>query len=211
MYRPVLKCSRLGLITAGIFLSLAAAVFCRILLSAATNPADSGESGIMLLPFAMPWIMLMPQAWIGPLAGLGAIILNALILFLLFGGLRFRASEPPANKACPHCRSYPLRKKFPPRANFLPYNLCQDCGHKFTVDPATVKRHVTALVLSPFMLGTTVMAYLRGGGWTGWMIVSHVVFWSYFIYANAKVVFVPYAPEDATDAHDEQTGIDPQN
>ncbi len=203
MYRPVFRLSRTGLITSGLFLCMAATVFFWVLYSATTNPADAGESGIMLLPFAMPWIMLLPQAWVTPLAGVGAIILNALLLYFIFGGLRLTRITGQKEKACPHCLTYPLRKKFSPQANFAPYNICVDCGNRFTVDPATVKRHIIALILSPFMLGTTIMTYFKGNGWLGWMLVSHVIFWGYFIYANSKVVFVPYPPGSSSENHDE--------
>ncbi len=192
MIRPVLNLSRAGLLVSGLFLGLAAAVFAWVIYSATTNPADSGESGILLLPFATPWVMIMPQGWVGPLTGIGAIFLNAMILYLLFGGLRFKITEPVENRSCPHCKNYPLRKVFPPQTRFAPYNICQDCGEKFTVNYDTKKRQIVALVLSPFLLGTTIMAYLYEGGWIWAMLVSNLVFWCYFIYANAKVVFVPY-------------------
>jgi len=76
-------------LAAGLFLALAIAVLAWIFYSSATNSADSGESGILLLPFAMPWITIMPRSWLGLTTGLGAIGLNALILYLVFGGLRF--------------------------------------------------------------------------------------------------------------------------
>jgi hypothetical protein len=89
MIRPVLRLAKWGFIASGLFLLLAAAVFGWVIYSASTNPGDSGESGILLLPFAMPWVTILPQNWLGPWAGLGLIFLNGVILYLLFGGLRF--------------------------------------------------------------------------------------------------------------------------
>lgn len=89
---PVFKLSRCGFFAAGLFLVAAASVFAWIFFVASKNPADSGESGILLLPFAMPWISIIPRSWLGPGAGLGSILLNALILYCVFGGLRFRKS-----------------------------------------------------------------------------------------------------------------------
>jgi len=89
MLKPRIRKSLAGLIAGGLFLSLAVGVFCWIFFVASMNPADSGESGIMLLPFAMPWIMWLPVEWLGPLTGFACILLNALLLYLLFGGLRF--------------------------------------------------------------------------------------------------------------------------
>ncbi len=55
--------------------------------------ADSGEPGILLLPFAMPWIMFVLnnrlELWTGP----GAILLNCLLLLCLFGGLWFKRPD----------------------------------------------------------------------------------------------------------------------
>jgi uncharacterized membrane protein YhaH (DUF805 family) len=80
--------SRAGLIVSGLFLLAAIAVFCWIFFVASKNPADSGESGILLLPFAMPWVMWLPVGWLGQFTGFACIFLNALLLYLLFGGLR---------------------------------------------------------------------------------------------------------------------------
>ena len=89
---PVLKFSRGGLLAAGLFIFSAVAVFAWVFIVASKNPADSGESGILLLPFAMPWILIIPRAWLGPWVGLGCILFNAVILYCVFGGLRFARS-----------------------------------------------------------------------------------------------------------------------
>jgi len=86
--KPALKFSRGGALAAGLFLLSAAAVFAWLFFVASKNPADSGESGVLLLPFAMPWISLVPNGWLGPWVAFGCILLNALILYCLFGGLR---------------------------------------------------------------------------------------------------------------------------
>ena len=93
MLKPVFKLSRWGFIAAGLFLSAAASLFAWIFFIASKNPADSGESGILLLPFAMPWIMMIPSAWLGPFIGLGCILINALILYFLFGGFRIKRKQ----------------------------------------------------------------------------------------------------------------------
>jgi hypothetical protein len=80
--------SPLGFTMSAIFILLVLAIFCWIFFVASKNPADSGESGILLLPFAMPWIMWLPVHWLGPITGFACMGLNALILYLLFGGLR---------------------------------------------------------------------------------------------------------------------------
>jgi hypothetical protein len=86
--KPALKFSRGGALAAGLFLLSAAGVLAWVLFVASKNPADSGESGILLLPFAMPWISLVPTGWLGPWVAFGSVLLNALILYCLFGGLR---------------------------------------------------------------------------------------------------------------------------
>jgi len=84
------KFSRCGFIAAGLFLLTAASILAWIFFVASKNPADSGESGILLLPFAMPWVAILPTSWIGLGTGLGCILLNALILYCVFGGMRTR-------------------------------------------------------------------------------------------------------------------------
>jgi hypothetical protein len=87
---PVFKRSRQGFLAAALFLAVFLALFAWIFFVASKNPADSGESGILLLPFAMPWISIVPEAWLGLMAAFAGVILNALIIYLIFGGLRLR-------------------------------------------------------------------------------------------------------------------------
>lgn len=90
MIQPVIRFSRGGTVAAALFLLAAAGIFAWIFFVASKNPADSGESGILLLPFAMPWISLAPRSWLGAWFAMSCVFLNALILYLIFGGLRFR-------------------------------------------------------------------------------------------------------------------------
>ncbi len=95
---PAIKFSRGGVPAAGLFLLLAVAVLAWVFFVASKNPADSGESGILLLPFAMPWISLVPSDWLGPWVALGCILLNALILYCVFGGLRVVPGKGKSNE-----------------------------------------------------------------------------------------------------------------
>ena len=88
MLKSTIRFSRGGLVASGLFLLLAGAVFAWVFLIAFKNPPDSGESGLLLLPFAMPWIMYVPHFMGGPLMALGSILFSAVILYLVFGGLR---------------------------------------------------------------------------------------------------------------------------
>jgi uncharacterized membrane protein YhaH (DUF805 family) len=88
--RPEFRRSRPGAIAAGVFLFAFLALFAWIFLVASKNSADSGESGILLLPFAMPWVMWLPVEWLGLWAAVLCVSLNALIVYCLAGGLRFR-------------------------------------------------------------------------------------------------------------------------
>ena len=90
--KPALKYSRGGALAAGWFLLSAAGVLAWVFFVASKNPADSGESGILLLPFTMPWLSLVPNGWLGPWVAFGCVLLNALILYCLFGGLRKKRS-----------------------------------------------------------------------------------------------------------------------
>jgi hypothetical protein len=89
---PVFKRSRRGFIAAAIFLLMFLTLFAWVFIIASKNPADSGESGILLLPFAMPWITLVPETWLGPLGAFVSVIFNALIVYSIFGGVRLRRS-----------------------------------------------------------------------------------------------------------------------
>ena len=90
MGRLAIRWSTGGAIAAGLFLVLAKTVFARVFWVASKNPADSAESGLLLLPFAMPWIGIMPSSWIGTWTGRGCVLGNMLCVNLVFGGLRFK-------------------------------------------------------------------------------------------------------------------------
>jgi uncharacterized membrane protein YhaH (DUF805 family) len=90
MMRLVLQKSKTGFIAACLYLLAFLGLLAWIFFLASKNPADSGESGILLLPFAMPWVMWLPVEWLGLWAAFLCVLLNALIVYCLFGGLRFR-------------------------------------------------------------------------------------------------------------------------
>ena len=91
--KPVIRISRGGFVAAGLFLLLFVAAFSGIFVVASKNPADSGESALLLLLFALPWINIIPQSMVGPLVGIACVFLNALILYLVFGGLRITRQQ----------------------------------------------------------------------------------------------------------------------
>jgi hypothetical protein len=90
MRAVVLRKSKVGLIAAGLFLSAFIGLLAWIFFVASKNPADSGESGILLLPFGMPWVMWLPVEWMGMTTGFLCVALNAFIVYCLCGGLRPR-------------------------------------------------------------------------------------------------------------------------
>jgi len=85
-----LRKSRAGALAAGLFVAAFFIVFAFVWFVASRNPADSGESGLLLLIFAMPWAMWLPVEWLGPWAGAGCMLLNAFLLYCLFGGIGLR-------------------------------------------------------------------------------------------------------------------------
>jgi hypothetical protein len=85
----ILKRSRGGAVAATLFLFTAIAVFAWAFFQASRNPADL-ESSFVLLPFTMPWISMAPSDWNRHLFALACVFLNALILYGVFGGLRFK-------------------------------------------------------------------------------------------------------------------------
>lgn len=88
--KPILRFSRGGLVASALFLAVAVAALAWLFLVASKNPADSGESGILLLPLVMPWIMMLPDDSVGPGTALGCLALNAGLLYAVFGGVRLR-------------------------------------------------------------------------------------------------------------------------
>jgi hypothetical protein len=87
--RLVLKSSKIGFAVAAIFLLLAIVVVAWLFYSSATNPGDSGEGGVLLIFFAMPWVDIIPNRFIGLFSAIACILINAFLLYCLFGGLRF--------------------------------------------------------------------------------------------------------------------------
>ncbi len=93
MMCPTLRRSKLGLLVSICYLALFLMVLGWVVFSASSNPADSGEAGILLLPFAMPWIEFMPEGWLGLPAAVGSVFVNAVLIYLVFGGLRPKRSS----------------------------------------------------------------------------------------------------------------------
>lgn len=85
-----LKKSKSELIAASAFLLPAAGIWGWLTYSALTNHADSGEGGILLIPFALPWLYMLPvdqnTLWLFPVY----IFLNAFLIYCLLGGLRWK-------------------------------------------------------------------------------------------------------------------------
>jgi hypothetical protein len=91
--RLVIKSSKLGYAVASIFLFLVISVFAWLFYSSSINPGDSGEGGILLVFFAMPWFEIIPSRIMGPFSAIGCILFNAFLLYCVFGGLRLK-KEP---------------------------------------------------------------------------------------------------------------------
>ena len=83
----VIKKSKIGFVAASLFLCLAAGVFGWLLHSVHTNLGDSGEGGVLLLPFIFPWWFLLLSLdvnlqWFLPVM----LLFNAFIIYCVFGG-----------------------------------------------------------------------------------------------------------------------------
>lgn len=85
----VLRRSKAGLVGALIFLAAFLGLLAWVWTIASKNPADSGESAILLLPFTLPWTAIIPPDRLGPFSALGAVLLNTVLVYLACGGLRF--------------------------------------------------------------------------------------------------------------------------
>jgi hypothetical protein len=92
-----LRASKGALVAAALFLLVFLAALAWVFFIASKNPADSGESAILLLPFAMPWVMWLPVDLLGPLAGFLCVLFNAAILYCVCGGLRTSSLKRPEN------------------------------------------------------------------------------------------------------------------
>ena len=103
------RLSKAGIIAALIFLFSFATTFFYLIESARTNPADSGEGGILLLPFVSPWAFMIPESLIMspiyekliiPLMSFFA-LLNSFLIYLFFGGafaLANKKKDPSINE-----------------------------------------------------------------------------------------------------------------
>lgn len=103
------RISKVGIISALTFLIIFAASFSFVSHSARTNPGDSGESGILLLPFVSPWAFMIPESLIMspiyeklifPLMSFFA-LLNSFLIYLFFGGafaLTNKKKDPSTNE-----------------------------------------------------------------------------------------------------------------
>ncbi len=96
---PGLKHSKSGWVAAGLFTALAVVALLSHLYSILTRPGDSGESAVVMIPFAIPWIFWIPDALVQsrfwkvlayPVFG-ALVLLNAFLLYCVFGGLRGRS------------------------------------------------------------------------------------------------------------------------
>ena len=91
---PVSKLNNLsksGLTIAVLYFVIFVVVYSYLQYSARTNPGDSGEGGIYLVPFVLPWYLLVPdshfrESFATPLHCISA-LLNSIIIYLLCGGV----------------------------------------------------------------------------------------------------------------------------
>lgn len=78
-----LKKYREALIALVIYAGCIASLFAYTAWSASSNPADSGESAIILVIPASPWIWLLPRELLGPISGVMCIVFNGLLFSAL--------------------------------------------------------------------------------------------------------------------------------
>jgi len=83
-----LRRSKPGLIAASMYLLAFLTGLAWVFIAPTLNPGESGETGILLLPFLLPWIAIVPAGALGFWGAIGIVGLNTLCVYLLFGGLR---------------------------------------------------------------------------------------------------------------------------
>jgi hypothetical protein len=77
------RLSLFGLIGATFFLGMFVGAYLFNMNSISSNVANSGEGGIILILYAMPWVMIFPKSFLGFALGL---ILNTILIYLVLGG-----------------------------------------------------------------------------------------------------------------------------
>lgn len=104
-----MKLSKVGILCSSSLLGLYALTHMWLYYSSKTNPADSGEGGVLLLGFAYPWVLLflsssapLGDTWLRhyPQAGLFVgVFLNAVTIYFVCSGLAsiFRRLRPQQN------------------------------------------------------------------------------------------------------------------
>lgn len=85
-----LRRSTAGFIAAGIYVLAFVAGLAWVFVAPTLNPGESGETGILLLPFLFPWLWLVSASALSFWVALGIVGLNAICVYFLFGGLRFK-------------------------------------------------------------------------------------------------------------------------
>lgn len=92
---------------------------------------------------------------------------------------------------CPHCDSQIAGKMLAMQPQLRRYRICPFCEAKFTVDRATKRRQVIAMVLALVSLYATVRLTMNGADWLILSCLSYAVLAVYIYLANSHVVAVP--------------------
>ena len=81
-----------GLLSVAFYLGMFAGAYHYDLQSIHQSAANSGEGGIVLMLYALPWVMLHPSL----LTLFGGIIYNAILIYLVMGGAlaAFKKTRP---------------------------------------------------------------------------------------------------------------------
>lgn len=93
---------------------------------------------------------------------------------------------------CPACDSRMQGKSLLSQFSLKPYRVCPDCGARYTSDTRSKRRQVPILCLVLLALGLSLAIGIYGSAWLVPAVLSHMVLWSYVVYAFSKLAYVPY-------------------
>ena len=93
---------------------------------------------------------------------------------------------------CPVCGSDMRSRSLFSHYSLKPYQVCPDCGAKYTTDSKTRRRQVPIFILAMIMLGMTAVVGIKGFAWLLPAIASHIILWVYVGYAVSRIKYVQY-------------------
>ena len=93
---------------------------------------------------------------------------------------------------CPFCNFLISGKDVTNTISFKPYSSCPNCDGHYTVDRATKRRQIIAILIVLISLTFTIGWCFLNQEWLIPSIVSYIVLIGFIIWANRKVRYIAY-------------------